>query len=146
MKANLLTLAFGIFLVAGFSLTATAGPTVGGGDTDGDTVLDNNDNCVLDSNTTQTDSNFDGCGDVCSPGPSSASLLCNCGGNPAVVGGDDFGQLAIDWGSTTALACDCGGNGIVGGDDFGMLAITWGNTDGPSGIANQGVVIGDCGN
>ena len=38
MKVSLIALAFGFFLVVGLPLTATAGPTPGGPDTDGDTV------------------------------------------------------------------------------------------------------------
>ena len=46
MKAGLIALTFGFFLVAGLPLAATAGPTPGGADGDGDTVEDAFDNCT----------------------------------------------------------------------------------------------------
>ena len=79
MKAGLIALTFGFFLVVGLPLAATAGPTPGGADSDGDTVEDAFDNCTAIANPGQEDADHDGCGDVCDP-----PLLCDCDANGIV--------------------------------------------------------------
>lgn len=46
----------------------------GGGDTDGDTICDADDNCPADPNTTQANLDIDGLGDVCDPNDGSLNV------------------------------------------------------------------------
>jgi hypothetical protein len=139
MKVSLIALTFGFFLVAGLPLAATAGPTPGGADTDGDTVEDAFDNCSAHSNPGQEDADHDGCGDVCDP-----LLLCDCDGNGG-VGVNDYVTLLSEWGNTAPpLTCDCDGNGGVGVNDYVTLLGEWGLLKGPSGITNPSRDYTEC--
>jgi len=130
MKVRLLALAFGFFLVAG---TAVAGPTSGGGDTDGDGVENAFDNCGSVSNASQTDTDHNGCGDGCTE-----PIQCD-GNSDLVIGGPDFALLGAEFGrtgcgTTNTCSMDCNGDTVVGGPDFAILGTEFGNTVGPSGI------------
>jgi hypothetical protein len=138
MKAGLIALTFGFFLVAGLPLAATAGPAPGGPDSDGDTVEDAFDNCTAASNPGQEDADHDGCGDACDP-----ALLCDADGN-GTVGIADFGIISAQWGMTGTLSGDCDGNGTVGISDFGILSTEWGTSKGPSGITNPSRDYTEC--
>jgi len=65
MKISLMALVAGFCLVVGLPLAATAGPTPGGTNSDGDSVEDFFDNCMTKSNPDQKDVDHDGCGNVC---------------------------------------------------------------------------------
>jgi hypothetical protein len=139
MKVSLIALTFGFFLVVGLPLAATAGPTPGGPDTDGDgdTVEDAFDNCTSVGNAGQEDEDHDGCGDACDP-------KCDCDGNGG-VGPSDFVILGNEWGQTSgALQCDCDGNGGVGPSDFVIMGNEWGMLRGPSGITNPSRDYAEC--
>jgi hypothetical protein len=138
MKVSLIALTFGFFLVAGLPLAATAGPTPGGPDGDGDTVEDAFDNCSAVSNPGQEDADHDGCGDVCDP-----AISCDCDGN-GNVGISDFGIMSAEWGSTVGGQCDCDGDTNVGIADFGLLSAEWGLFKGPSGITNPSRDFVEC--
>jgi len=138
MKVSLIALTFGFFLVVGLPLAATAGPTPGGPDSDGDTVEDAFDNCTTVQNAGQEDADHDGCGDPCDP-----LLLCDCDGD-GFVGVDDFTQMVIEWGSTSGGMCDCDGDTYVGVDDFTTLVQEWGQRKGPSGITNPSRDYTEC--
>jgi hypothetical protein len=138
MKVSLIALTFGFFLVAGLPLAATAGPTPGGPDSDGDTVEDAFDNCSADVNPGQEDADHDGCGDACDP-----PLYCDCDGNGG-VGVSDFTLLSLQWGATGTLSCDCDGNGGVGVSDFTIMSTEWGQSKGPSGITNPSRDYAEC--
>jgi len=127
MKIRLLAMAFGFFLVAG---TAYAGPVPGGADTDGDTVENAFDNCVDIANASQTDTDHNGCGDVCTK-----NISCDANGDTS-VGAQDFTILRMQFGNTPPanITADCNGDTSVGSQDFTILRMQFGNTVGPSGI------------
>ena len=130
MKVSLMALAFGFFLVVGLPLAASAGPTPGGADTDGDGVEDSFDNCTLESNSAQTDSDHDGCGDVCD------DLTCDLNGD-GNQGVPDFNILSADFPcNTPPCPGDCTGGGTTGIPDFNALSVDFGKSTGPSGITN----------
>ena len=117
MKISLIALVAGFFLVVGLPLAATAGPTPGGPDTDGDGVEDAFDNCVSDANGAQKDLDHDNCGDACD---------CDFN-NDTVCNPADFGMFATTYllgegnPNYNPLAdCDC--NGVINPADFGCFA------------------------
>lgn len=131
MKVRLLAVAFGFFLVTG---TAYAGPNPGGADGDGDTVENAFDNCTVASNSSQTDTDHNGCGDACQQ-----SILCDANGDTA-VGAPDLAALGMQFGMTgcTPVTCtaDCNGDTAVGAPDIAIMGMEFGNISGPSGITN----------
>ncbi len=92
MNIRSMALALGFFLAVGLPLSASAGPTPGGADTDGDLVEDAFDNCTTTSNSSQADSDHDGCGDACD------LLVCDLTGDGTTSApdflamGNEFGQ------------------------------------------------------
>lgn len=127
MKVRLLTLAFGFFLIAG---TASAGPAPGGADTDGDTVENAFDNCTAVSNASQTDTDHNGCGNIC-------DVTCDFNGD-LLAGGGDFLLIGMNFGMsvTPNTNGDCNGDGVVGGPDLLAMGMEFGMSSGPSGITN----------
>jgi len=128
MRTKLLAAMFGIFLAAG---TATAGPVPGGPDTDGDGVENAFDNCTAVSNSTQTDTDHNGCGNSC-------TQVCDFNQN-SVVDTADFLTLKMNFGSVQPAGTggDCSPNptvGTVGTEDFLKLKADFGAATGPSGI------------
>jgi hypothetical protein len=144
MKVSLLALTFGFFLAVGLPLAATAGPTPGGPDFDGDTVEDAFDNCCAHSNPDQADADHDGCGDVCDPVP-----IADANGD-TVVDFLDFIILSQEWGNTCIpgpAQSDFNGDTVVDFLDFIILSQQWANTcqTGPSGITNPSRNYDECG-
>ena len=133
-----MALVFGFLLALGLPLAASAGPvSPTGNDADGDTVEDEFDNCVDDTNPGQEDSDHDGCGDVCD------ALLCDLT-NDGIVGAPDFVALSVDFGCTLGVGnCpgDCTGDGNTTAPDFVALSIDFGKTNGPSGITNPSKLL-----
>jgi len=63
MRLSLLVSVVALVLSIGMATASYAGP--GLGDSDGDSIDDFFDNCTDDVNASQTDSDFDGCGNLC---------------------------------------------------------------------------------
>jgi len=141
MKVRLLALTFGFILAAG---GAYAGPTPGGPDSDNDTIENAFDNCRDTPNTSQTDTDHNGCGDLCTQ-----SIACDSTGD-TTVGLPDFLALGMNFGmsvSPNGTQGDCsppGGDGIVGLPDFLALGMEFGHTVGPSGITNAQCTPSTC--
>jgi hypothetical protein len=132
MKVRLLAMAFGFFLCTG---TAYAGPTPGGADTDGDTVENAFDNCTLVSNSTQTDTDHNGCGNACTQ-----NIDCDFNGDLTIGAPDQIvvGSNFLDPVPTGTLG-DCApgtGDGTVGAPDLIKIGSTFLNMVGPSGITS----------
>lgn len=94
-----------------FDLTGGVSPPPSEGDTDGDGILDDVDNCPTTINPSQTDTDSDGIGDACEPAiiggtdctiPANENILiCRLGGNATTVG---LGGLIGD--GITTLGCN----------------------------------------
>ncbi|MEM6639455.1 MAG: S8 family serine peptidase [Pseudomonadota bacterium] len=97
---------------------------IDGTDSDGDGIIDAEDNCTLEPNPEQRDTDGDGYGNVCD-----ADL-----NNDGVVNVIDLGQLRARFFSTDADA-DFNGDGIVNFVDLGILRSRFFTAPGPSGIA-----------
>lgn len=97
----------------------------GGGDSDGDLLLDGCDNCIGAANHDQRDSNGDGYGNACDPD----------------LNGDGMVDLAdflefIPLYGTNAPEADFNGNGAVDLADYLVLKGYYGSPPGPSAVAN----------
>ena len=113
-----------LVLAAAWSGMSMAGPST---DTDGDTVLDYQDNCTTTSNTTQADTNSDGYGNACDADYD----------NDGVVGQTDFAMFRVSYGSCVTdggydPATDSNADDCTGMADFSVLFDTWGQAPGPS--------------
>jgi len=93
-------------------------------DSDGDGLLDNMDNCTLQENADQRDTNGDGYGNICDP---------DFNGN-GIVDPFDFSLLKSRFGQSGFPDQDLNGNGIVDPFDFSKLKSMFGQPPGPSGI------------
>jgi hypothetical protein len=88
-------------------------------DSDGDGIMDPNDNCPYDYNPEQADRNADGWGDVCE------CITANLDGVDSI----DFSDFSIFasawWQNGTALAGDINSNGTVDFNDLEIIAYHW---------------------
>ncbi len=86
-------------------------------------MRDVNDNCLLEPNPSQLDSNMEGYGNACDA-------------DDDVVGGSDFIALSSNFGPSPPAPeiYDATGDGIVGGPEFILLSIQYGGPPGPSGL------------
>jgi hypothetical protein len=127
MKIKFMAMAVALLMMAGFSLSSTAGSIT---DTDGDSVPDAYDNCTTRANGpalgayNQADTDGDGFGNNC-------DADYDQGG---VVLGGDFSALLGGFGSANANL-DLTGDGLILGDDFSYLLVSFGQVPGPSGLA-----------
>ena len=94
-------------------------------DTDSDGVPDATDNCTLDANTNQLDSNGDGFGNRCDPDFN----------NNGIVDSQDGALLKAAFGSSAFPDRDINGNGIVDSQDGALLKARFGQPPGPSALA-----------
>lgn len=130
MRIRWMALVAGFGLVVGLPLAATAGPTPGGADSDGDGVENAFDNCSSVSNIAQKDIDHDGCGD-----------LCDGDFNQDGAGGvPDFAIFKASYGKISGqpgydARADMNCDGAVGVPDYGIFKpFCFGKTPGPSGI------------
>ena len=93
-------------------------------DSDADQILDFMDNCLIDSNQNQRDTDADGYGNICDPDFDS-NLIVNAG---------DLGYLKTKF-FTTDPHADLNGDGIVNAGDLGILKRFFFKPPGPSGLA-----------
>lgn len=88
-------------------------------DSDGDGIVDPNDNCPYDYNPGQADRNSDGWGDVCE------CIAANLDGF-SFIDFVDFSIFASDWlQNNTGLAGDINGSELVDFNDLEILAYHW---------------------
>ncbi|MFQ5509386.1 MAG: thrombospondin type 3 repeat-containing protein [Leptospirillia bacterium] len=93
-------------------------------DTDGDTVLDPEDNCILTPNLDQADGDMDNVGDVCD----NCALVSNPGQGD--YDNDGVGDLCDSCIDETDPSCDFDSDGIVDSADSCPLQINIGDSDG----------------
>jgi probable HAF family extracellular repeat protein len=108
-------------------------------DTDGDGVLDEQDNCPAIANPTQADCNNNGVGDVCEIAAGTPDFnadtvpdTCQCIADLFVdrqVNGADLGALLAFWGPVNPAlsSADINRDGKVDGADLGYLLNAWGS-------------------
>lgn len=112
------------FLLWGNSAFAGAGI-----DTDVDGIPDTQDNCSIDKNSGQDDTDGDFCGNVCDTDYNQSGLVTVA----------DFGEFSQKFGSTDPEFCHVQGTSgsilpcVVGVDDFGAFAGSFNQPPGPSG-------------
>jgi VCBS repeat-containing protein len=104
------------------SNVATVTITVGIADTDGDGILDNQDNCLDVANADQRDTNGDGYGNICDPDFNDDNI----------VGPYDLSAFKAAYGSTTSPDQDLNGDGVVGPYDLSSFKSFYGKPPGPS--------------
>jgi hypothetical protein len=102
-------------------------------DADGDGWLDGEDNCSIDANADQRDTDSDGFGNLCDCDYDNNGL---CDGPDHKIFGESFGK-AVPLADPEA---DMDGDGIVDGNDFPLFGVGWGAPPGPSGLACAGAV------
>ena len=95
-------------------------------DTDGDGVVDTQDNCTLVANADQRDTDADNFGNMCD------ADLNNSGGNVDLT---DFSLFRTAFG-TAGPDADFDGSGIVDLSDFSIFRNLFGSAAGPSGLVN----------
>jgi subtilisin family serine protease len=103
-------------------------------DADLDGVCDDEDNCLVKENTSQTDTDQDGFGNACDPDFNQDGL----------VGSFDFNFLRRAFGaregeSSYDPVADCDGDGAIGGREFDLMKRSVGGQPGPSGLECAGV-------
>ena len=102
-------------------------------DMDADGVCDDEDNCLLEPNPDQYDSDLDGYGSLCDADYTNAGAV----GIPA------FNVLIVAWGSVTGAPnynpnVDHDQSGNIGISDFNVFSLQFGGVPGPSGLACAG--------
>ncbi|MFK8017176.1 MAG: ThuA domain-containing protein [Gammaproteobacteria bacterium] len=100
-----------------------AGLTVTGPDTDGDSQLDTEDNCVTLFNEDQRDTNGDGFGNICDQDLN----------NDCIVNAADLGIFRTVFFSDDPDA-DFNGDGTVNVPDLGLMRVSFFGPPGPSGV------------
>jgi Dockerin type I domain/Thrombospondin type 3 repeat len=129
MRISLMAFVAGFGLVVGLPLAATAGPTPGGSNSDGDSIEDFFDNCYLTSNPDQKDIDHDGCGNLCDSDFN----------QDGVVNATDFAAFKGSYlkgegdpGYVAAFDATC--EGVVNASDFTIFKGNYLTVAGPSGF------------
>ena len=128
MKCNLIALVCALLLAAGLSLTVTAQP-IPDADTDG--VPDSQDNCTLEQNATQGDTDLDGYGNACDADFDNSGLVA---GNDFLTFQTAFNTSAPSYDEQIDLDC----TGLIAGNDFLAFQQMFNQAPGPSGLACAG--------
>lgn len=131
MKVGVLAILFACLFVVGLPLTSTAGPLP---DMDSDTVIDQDDNCKLVSNSAigaDCDTDSDGYGNFCDCDYTQDNL---CGAPDFNVFKPEFGKTVPPGNPNVDMTCD----GLIGAPDFNAFKPTFGGAPGPSGLACAG--------
>ena len=128
MKVGALAILMAFLLAAGIPFAAMSGTIL---DTDGDTVPDVSDNCLLVKNAPplDCDADLDGYGNACDPDVN----------NDGIVGIPDFTTFSNGFNGTDPLldfTCD----GIVGIPDFTTFSNMFNEPPGPSGLSCAGTI------
>lgn len=114
------------FNQAGVKSEAAWTPIAPAADSDGDGVDDSEDNCILEPNPEQYDSNEDGYGNICD-----ADL-----NQDFIVNLSDFSLFRAAFGTTgPGLDADFNGDELVNLSDFSLFRSMFGSAPGPSGVA-----------
>ena len=114
-----------LFFLLGLSLSS-----VGAEDTDGDSIEDAVDICIMKSNVAQADADEDGYGNICDPDFNNNGIVDS---SDAAIIFAAFGKLAgvdPDFDPVT----DLNSNGVIDSNDVSILFATFGQPPGPSGI------------
>lgn len=106
-----------------------------GPDLDADLVPDHEDNCTMEANANQRDTNNDGYGNACDPDYD----------DDGYTGVADFISMSVAWGSTLGQALfdaniDADGDNAIGNADFVVLSQYWDRPPGPSGLPCAGSI------
>jgi len=89
-------------------------------DSDGDGIMDPNDNCPYVANPDQADRNLDGWGDRCE------CIAANNGSDSGHVDLGDFALISLSWKqSDPTVPGDINGDGVVDFNDLEILAYHW---------------------
>lgn len=99
--------------------------TSAGVDTDGDGIEDSADNCTLEANPSQLDTNGDGFGNACDPDLD----------NNGVVNFLDISLFSQSFGTSNGGDADFNGDGNVNFLDYTLVPNYWLSAPGPSGVA-----------
>jgi hypothetical protein len=104
-------------------------------DQDGDGVGDDADNCLVEANPSQLDTNLDGFGNACDADYT----------DDALVGAPDFLIFGPAFGSQTGEPAydedvDADGDGVIGLAEFLLIGQSFGGPPGPSGLSCAGTI------
>jgi hypothetical protein len=105
------------------------------GDTDGDGIANDVDNCLLEPNPDQVDSDHDGFGNVCDADYNNDGVV---GLADFMIFGRAFCKAAPDPAYNPAV--DHNGDGVIGMPDWMTFGRAFGRTPGPSALACAGTV------
>ena len=120
--------------LASIPVTLSPAANNGGGDSDGDGIADDDDNCVQVANAGQRDTDADGIGNACDPDVAVP--------NDCVVNSADLGVYKVNFFQPGDLDTDNNGDGVTNALDLGVLGNLFFGAPGPSGLPNACASLG----